>query len=196
MIGRPGPRQRRAVFFLLAISVFAISYYVGNRNKTDTAVPISGVVMRPPTPAPEFQLFDQSNEPFSQQRLQGSWNLLVLDPQSGTASPAFFRMVQVYNRLAIESELQGQTHFIYVPRESSDDIKAGAGRLGPNFLALHGTEQNVDETFSRFGVSDITDSFTLYLIDPEARIHALFTDVQDAATIAADLKAIISNQNP
>ncbi|RLJ21759.1 hypothetical protein DJ031_02410 [bacterium endosymbiont of Escarpia laminata] len=196
MIGRPGPKQRRAVFFLLAISVFAISYYAGNRNKTVDAVPISGLVMRPPAPAPEFQLFDQSDESFSQEQLRGSWNLLVLDPQSGTASPAFYRMVQVYNRLAIESELQRQTHFIYVPRESSDDIKAGAGRLGPNFIALHGSGREVDETFLRFGVSEITNNFTLYLIDPEARIHALFTDVQDAATIAADLKAIISNQNP
>jgi len=62
------------------------------------------------------------------------------------------------------------------------------------FISLTGEAESIGETFSRFGVAEITHDYTLYLIDPMNRMHALFTRSQDAATIAADLITLIHHQ--
>ncbi|MEN8177863.1 MAG: hypothetical protein ABFS39_04510 [Pseudomonadota bacterium] len=188
---RPGSKQRRIVIMLLALLTFGIAYYGGNRHTEDESLKISGVLLRPAMPVPEFELEDQHGNSFSKQQLEDHWSLILLDPNRSSDSPALVRLVQIHNRLAIQPAIQQKIRFVYVPRQPAT-LTLAAG-LGAGFFSLSGDAVDLHEAFSRFGVSDTEDGFTLYLIDPDARIRVLFTGGQDTATIASDLITLISN---
>lgn len=192
---RPSSKQRRLVISLLAFLTFAIAYYAGNKHSGGEPPRISGVLLRPAMPAPEFELKDQAGRPFSEKQLKNHWSLILLDPNQVTDSPALPRLVQIHNRLASDPYLQQQTHFVYLPQQTSEDADTVAAGLSASFYSLSGNLEDLSETFSRFGVSEINGGFTLYFIDPETRIQALFTDGQDAATIAEDLKTLITHDH-
>ena len=190
---RPSSKQRRLVSLLLAILTFGVAYYGGNKYSGDDLPQISGTLLRPAMPAPEFELKDQAGRHFSEKQLKDHWSLILLDPNQVTDSPALPRLVRIHNRLASDPTLQQQTHFIYLPQQTSEAADAVAAGLGTGFYALSGNLEDLRETFSRFGVSEINHGFTLYLIDPESRMQALFTSSQDAANIAEDLKTLITH---
>jgi hypothetical protein len=109
-------------------------------------------------------------------------------------SPGFRRLVQIHNRLAGDPQLQTKSRFIYLPRRNSDPIITAVLRLGGSFSTLQGEPADLDALFTAFGMTEIHDSFTLYLIDPDTNMRVLFTGSQDAATIATDFKTLITNQ--
>lgn len=213
---RPGQKQRRFVYLLLAILTFGIAYYAGNRYKSPEPARISGILLRPATPVPSFTLKDQHDDLFSEQQLQGYWSLLVLDPNPGIDSAAFLRLVQVHNRLSIDPDRQKQIRFIYLPsahQEAMDAFPQSGGNIaaalpdqvlsrfnpdaplpGEGFILLHAEPDGVSDVFQQFGVETDSDGYTLYLIDPEKNIQALFTHTQDAATIAGDFNTLITHQ--
>lgn len=190
---RSGSKQRRLVILLLAVATFCVAYYAGNKYSNGHPPQISGILLRPPMPVPEFVLQDQNNRPFSQAQLENHWSLCLLDPKQISDPPALLHLVQVYNRLAMDPTLQQQIHFVYLPRQTSEAIDVLAAHLGAGFYALTGDSEDLTETFTRFGVAELKDGFTFYLIDPEVRIQALFTNGQDAATIAEDLTTLITH---
>ncbi len=190
---RPSSKQRRLVILLLAVLTFGFAYYVGNQYSGTSPPQISGVLLRPPVPVPEFTLQDQHGNSFSETQLADQWSLILLDPHQVAEPPALLHLVQVHNRLAIEPALQQKIRFIYLPRQTNETINTLAAPMGTGFTTLSGDSEDLTETFSRFGVSDITDGFTLYLIDPDTSIQVLFTGSQDAATIAEDLITLITH---
>ncbi len=194
---RPSSKQRRLVILLLTILTFSIAYYGGNKySDSDASAPtISGVSLRPTLPTPEFALEDRHGDIFTQAELEGQWNLILLDPNRSSDSAALLRLVQVHNRLAIVPALQQQIRFIYIPLQVGETTEAVTSSLDTGFVTLSGDTERLTETFTRFGVAETTDDYTLYLIDPMTRMHALFTSGQDAATIADDLITLISHQH-
>ena len=189
---RPGSKQRRLVILFLALLTFGLAYYAGNRHKASDMPAITGILLQPPSAIPEFSLRDQQGEPFSTRRLHGQWSLIVLDPVAGIRSPAFHRLIQVHNRLAVAQLQQHQTRFIYLPRESSEAMAGAVAQIGGGLHVLSGETAEIEALFRQFGVETFRDGFTLYLVDPQARMLALFTDAQDAASIAGDLHTLIT----
>lgn len=191
---RPTTRQRRIVVFLLAALTFAIAYYGGNKVSIPDAPPISGVVLQPPMVFPSFALIDQHGDPFSEQRLQGTWSLIAFDPQAGTStSPAFRRLAQVHNRFAEDPDLQRKIRFIYIPKWSETDLGSAATQLGDGFFVLHGEAGGVDQLFDHFGIEQIESDFTLFLADPKSAVQVLFTSDLNATTIATDFRSLIQH---
>ncbi len=191
---RPSSRQRRFVILLLAVLTFGIAYYGGNKYTEGEPPQISGVIIRPPMPVPGFELLDRQGEPFTQEQLEGHWSLLLLEPNPLPAPPAILNLVQIHNRLAATPDLQRQIRFIHLPRQ---DAAAGRGKaygLGTGWFILSGEHEALARTFDKFGVDKIDGSHTLFLIDPDASIHALFTNGLDAATIANDIVSLITHQ--
>jgi len=117
----------------------------------------------------------------------------MLDPHRGQErSPSLIRLLQVHNRLAAEPTLQQQLHYLYLPRESDDASLQAISSLGDNISGLFVEPAQVDETFRRFGADPEADEAVLYLIDPDVKLHVLFTPGEDAATIAKDLVTLIT----
>jgi cytochrome oxidase Cu insertion factor (SCO1/SenC/PrrC family) len=187
---RPSSRQRRGVFLLLAVLVFGIAYYGGNRYVEEQLPVISGILLRPAMPVPEFELRDQDDKPFTRERLSSHWSLLLLDPQASPSAPLL--LARIHNRMAATPELQKQLRFILIPGQP---ISGPHAEPGDGFFTLSGSQAALDETFKRFGVNEPQGAYTLYLIEPDAKLRALFTGDQDAATIAADLTNLMTAQH-
>jgi hypothetical protein len=192
---RPSGRQRRLVMLVLAALAFGIALVGGSRYRHHKSVApaISGVAIHPPSPVPPPDSGEDPGSPLSKAALADHWSLLMLDPHRGQArSPSLIHLLQVHNRLAAEPTLQQQLHYLYLPRESDDASLQAISDLGDNISGLSLDPAQMDETFRRFGADPGADEAVLYLIDPEVKLHALFTPGEDAATIAKDLVTLIT----
>jgi len=190
---RPSSPQRRLLTATLTLFVFALAYYGGEiyRQHTRPAPDIAGVAIHPPTPLPELP--DSPDAPLKPETLRGHWSLLMLDPHAAEArSPALVRLLQVHNRLAADPDRQRRLAYLYLPVALDPATGEAVEALAENIHALGGDPEAVAETFRRFGVEPDGESAALYLIDPEIRLHALFTPDEDIATIAKDLNTLIT----
>jgi cytochrome oxidase Cu insertion factor (SCO1/SenC/PrrC family) len=192
-VRRPSSRQRRFVILALAALAFGLAYYSGMQTPSRTTdAAIQGIRIDPPTPAPTLDLTDQKGAPFTQNDLRGQWSLLLLDPgESPAPSPALIHLMQIHNRLADRPQLQGSIHFIYLPRWKAAALSQEIDRLGTHLTGLRGKPEVVDEIFHQFGVDTSGAIGLFFLIGPDQRLHALFTQGEDAATIAQDLASLI-----
>jgi hypothetical protein len=192
---RPSAGKRRLLILVLAILGFCLAYYAGQRQKQhDRVLPqIDGVLINPPLAPPDFELRNQAGEPVSTTDLEGHWSLLMLDPSHETApSAALTRLIQVHNRMARDPELQRQMRFFYLPAHGDREHAISFAAMSDNIHALYGEPGTVDKLFAALGGNSNAEQDTLYLIGPNARVHALFTRDEDAATIADDLSNLIS----
>ncbi|MES9852640.1 MAG: hypothetical protein ABW170_12515 [Candidatus Thiodiazotropha sp. L084R] len=192
---RPSTIQRRFVILTLALLTFGLAYYAGISQKTSRDIPnIHGISIYPPTPVPTFELLDQAQQPFDNQRLINHWSLLMFDP-GGSSQPtsAFTRLLKVHNRIADHPELQQKAHYLYLPKSTEAVLDHTITQLSSNIFGLQGSPSQIEETFNRFGVDLNSSDPVLYLIGPEGNLHALFTDEVDAATIAKDLIQILTS---
>lgn len=191
---RPG-RQRRLLILVLAVLAFGIALYGGSqyRNRERAAPAISGVLIQPPAPLPPPEGGEDPGSPLSRAALAEHWSLLMLDPHRGQQrSPALIRLLQVHNRLAAEPTLQQRLHYLYLPKSADEASLQAISALNDNISGLSVNPARMDDVFRRFGADPGTDEAVLYLIDPDVRLHALFTPGEDAATIADDLVTLIT----
>lgn len=195
-MSRPSLKQHRLVILLLVLITFSIAYYAGQTQKRqERKLPhIEGVLINPPHPAPPIDLYSQEGVPFSITDLQGHWSLLMLDPAAPgtTASIALTRLIQVHNRLAAEPGLQQQIYYLYLSRDKFEDAAISFASLSDNFQALQGDTEMVNKVFKDFGIYADEMGDTLYLIGPDTKMHALFTQVGNPATIADDINNLIT----
>jgi hypothetical protein len=192
---RPSSRQRRLVVLTLALLVFAIAYYGGSRYSDRSTPPpvITGVAIFPPTPLP--RLPDADDAPLRREILLDHWSLLMLDPHVGeTRSTALLRLLRIHNRLAAAPDLQSRLDYLYLPHSLEPATQQAIDGLSDQVHALAGNPQHVDETFRSFGVEAEDNAAALYLIGPQARLHALFTPDQDMVTIVEDLATLITHE--
>jgi cytochrome oxidase Cu insertion factor (SCO1/SenC/PrrC family) len=192
---RPSTKQRRLVILLLVLITFSVAYYAGYTHKQQARqLPqIEGILINPPQPLPPIDLYNQIGEPFSLTDLQGHWSLLMLDPAPGSsASSALTRLIQVHNHLATEPDLQQQIHFLYLSRAKMEEQAISFVSISDNVQALHGDTQMIDKAFKVFGGYANDMDYSLILIGPNTKMHALFTRSSNAATIAEDLNNLIT----
>jgi protein SCO1/2 len=72
-----------------------------------------------------------------------------------------------------------------------------------NFVGLTGTPQNIEQFTNAMGVPvaihdsgngayTVDHAATLFLLDPQARLAAVFSPPHDTATLATDLRAVVN----
>ena len=192
---RPTSRQRRIVILTLAAITFGIAFYGGAKYKSrpPASPSIAGVSIQPPSPLPLLEVTDAPVEALSEASLRDHWSLLMLDPHRGEdRSPGLIRLLQIHNRLADKPVLQQRLRYLYLPIEADETKLQALAALSDNLQGLALTPVQADELFQLYCVDPQGQDPALYLIGPEARLHALFTPGEDAANIAEDLTALIN----
>jgi cytochrome oxidase Cu insertion factor (SCO1/SenC/PrrC family) len=173
-----------------------MAYYAGisQQPQLQSSPEIQGISISPPTPAPPFELTDQQGSPYGDKQLANHWSLLMLDPsEKQKPSPALIQLLQIHNRMANHPELQQSIHYLYLPRHQTATLDDSLSQIDINIHGLQGEPAKIDETFDHFGISLENTEQTLYLIDPQKHLRALFTQAEDAATIAEDLTKLITS---
>jgi cytochrome oxidase Cu insertion factor (SCO1/SenC/PrrC family) len=198
------------------VGLFLLSYQWGNQYRfgADRVPTLSGVLIRPPQPLPDVVLDDSNGAPFGRADLLERWSLLgfaAINSANGHRSIA--RLVEIYNRLADRPDLRRQVRLLLVSADSVPRLARDFERLSPAIAVLGGAPDQMEILQAALGVEPrapatppppgtIPPGTTpsqeqlsqalppLFLIDPEARLVALFPSSQSAATIAEDVAAL------
>lgn len=185
--GRRGPLPR-LVLAVAAIALFVLAYQWGGRYRDEAgeASAIAGVRIASSRPLPEA-LANPSTE--GAPTLLGHWTLTALadDPQA----PEMGRLVEVYNRLADRPELRARLQLLLIAPAATGGPASDFARLSPAFHQLAGDDADRTRWRIALGAGDAEAPPALFLIDPEARLTALFPAAQAPARIAEDLRLLI-----
>jgi len=189
----------RILWIIGATSLFVVAYYWGNQHQRSGAdTPwISGVLIRPARALPDFDLVNPYGEHFNLASFAGDWLLLTFaDLSQAQGHLAVNRLIQVYNSLAAEPQLQKSVRMILVATTDAPNLARDFSQLSPGFDVLSGDLDERKRLRAALGMqgtgADI--EVPLFLIDPGSALIALFPLDLPPRDIAADLSAL--NENP
>lgn len=168
--------------------------------------PTGGYVLDQPRPLPAFELVDERGESFTHLDFQGHWSLLYF---GFTFCPdicpsALGVMAQVKRELDSVEGLDDRYYLVSVDpdRDTPERLAEYVTYFDPAFRGVTGAFDQLDLVTRAAGAvykvpeapqSDdylVAHSSTLTLIDPQGRIHAIFTSPFDPAAIARDFQRL------
>lgn len=202
------------------LALLATGAFLARHLQGPAPVQTGMVVFDPPTPLPAFQLLDQDERVFGRERLRGRWSfvffgythcpdicpttlvvlreaqrliggadqgiqyvLVSVDPARDTAAVlrryvAYFHP-ELIGATGPDAELQRLTKPLgaYYSREPA---RAGASASAPGAAA----------TPASLPSYEVAHSAAIFLIDPQARLRALFAGPHDAARLAEGFKRL------
>lgn len=206
LVRNPRGLMARLIMIVAALGLFAVGYYWGNQYKYGKPSPpaIEGVLIQPPPELPGFELHDAQGQAFTAASFNEHWTLLAFgDLALAPGHQAITRMIEVYNRLAQNPELQDLIQLVVVEEHQNQALAQDFGRLTEALMPLSGDPGELGRLRASLGASAGESKGSnegpdaappapapLFLIGPEGRLLALFPNAQPAASIAADLAAI------
>jgi protein SCO1/2 len=196
---------RTAIIALVAAAAFGLGIWFSlQQGAIDGSgpEPAGGYVLDQPRPLPAFELVDERGETFTQADFEGHWSLLYF---GFTYCPdicpsALGVMAQVKRELDAVEGLDDHYYLVSVDpdRDTPERLAEYVTYFDPAFRGVTGAFDQLDIVTRAAGAvykvpeapeSDdylVAHSSTLTLIDPQGRIHAIFTSPFDPAAIARD----------
>jgi protein SCO1/2 len=164
----------------------------------------SGTLLAPPQEVGSLDLVDQTGKPFTGARLAGRWSVVYFGftscPMVCPTTMALLRDF-AHEVRSLPPEVRPQVILITVDPEHDTPQVMGeyVAKFDPGFLGLAGSSAALDAAAAKFDVvhgklggdGSIDHSSTIYLVDPEARLSAVFTPPQTAAGLAADYRRLV-----
>jgi len=201
------PRRKplgRLAMAAATMGLFLLAYYWGNQYKYRDSNPpvIEGVLIRPPIALPDFDLRDAAGQPFTAESFAEHWTLLSFgDPSQVSGHLAITRMIEAYNRLASDPDLQAMLQLTLASEREDPILARDFARLSPVLKILSGELGELQRLGASVGAPPPQEATAetkdepppLYLIGPSGRLVALFTGSQAPASMALDISAIAKN---
>ncbi len=201
---------RRMLLLAAAFVVLLGSYYLGSLYQRSKAASESIAMLYTPkkTIAP-FSLQRADEAGLSNVDLEGHWSLLYFGDSYCTdlCPAAMGNIVRLYNRLAINPEVQRSLKFIFVSldplRDTPERLRSYVTGYHPGFTGVSGSEEEVQALAKQFSIYykqqtpdkegnyHIDHGVTLSLVNPQGKITAYFIDLTNPAHLATDILNII-----
>jgi len=198
---RPGRNPwLRLGLFAGAAALFVLGYYWGNQYKQPEQAEVeSAVLLRPPLMLPEFQAEDADGGSFGRRELEGRWHLLLVAAlDAPTTGDGLAQMNRIHNRLGEHPGLREAVRPLLISpdpeRDSAERLQQTVGHYNPDLLTAAGTKTDLAELLAALGTDHghaRRQPATLYLLDPQVQVPALFTAEQEPAAVARDIREII-----
>ena len=152
-----------------------------------------------------FELRDQHQQVFDLARLRGKWSLLFFcyTHCPDICPTAMATLKQVHAHMGMRNK---NTQYVFVSLDPERDTPAVlekyTGYFNQEFLGISGTHSELARLTQSLGVyyrrataaagTDYTldHSAAIFLLDPQARLHALFSAPQDAQRMAQQLRSL------
>lgn len=202
-------------FILLAVVVAALSAAAGiSLWRLSQAGPPSDfaslLVLPEPRVLGDFSLEDQNGNPFSSDRLRDRWSLIFF---GFTYCPdicpsTLYDLQQVSQAVAGAPEGAAAHQVIFVSvdpeRDSLERLGEYVSWFSPDFVGVTGAPEQLAPLALRIGVAyrveehapgslnyAVDHSASVFLTDPQGRLHGVFPAPHDADAMARDLAAIL-----
>jgi protein SCO1/2 len=164
-------------------------------------------LLDPPPPVPVFRLIDQDGAPFEQPGLLGRWHLLFFGfTNCPDVCPNTLTVLAAAERELSElaPSLRPRVLLVSVDpeRDLPQQLAAYVHFFSPSFGAVTGSPAEIEMLARKLGVPvmrvaldeksyTIDHGASIFLVDPQARLRALFSTPHDAKIIAADYRRIV-----
>ena len=180
-------------------------------RSADPAPPLAALKVLPePRVLADFSLIDQDSRPFSLDRLRGQWSLLFFgfthcpDICPGT----LFDLEQVHQALREAPGDRGDYQVLFVSVDPERDSPARLAEyvtyFDPDFLGVTGPPEQLAPLAMQIGVAfriephepgstsySVDHSASVFLTDPEGRLHGIFPSPHEPDLMIRDLLAIL-----
>jgi protein SCO1/2 len=160
-------------------------------------------------PLPELALLDQTGRPFDAERLRGHWTFLFFGfVNCPDICPTTLATLAAVRRTLADlpaGERPGVALVSVDPARDSPSVLARyVAHFDPAFTGVTGAPDRLEALARDLGVAvfvsaadadgdyAVDHSAAIFLVDPRARVVALFNTPHDAATIARDYRRIVS----
>jgi protein SCO1/2 len=190
-----------------ALGVILVLGYIAGRTFRDPAraTTIEGMtVLEPASPLPEFRLHDQNNQVFDLARLQGKWSYVFFGyTHCPDICPTTLVVLRDAQKIAGGKDKDIQYIFVSVDpdRDNAATLKNYVAYFHPEFIGAtggHGELMRLTRALGAYyesgeaqnGNYEVHHSAAIFLIDPEARLRALFAGPHDAARLAQGLQRL------
>jgi protein SCO1/2 len=163
-----------------------------------------GTLLTPPRAVGALNLVDQTGKPFTEARFAGRWSVVYFGFTScPMVCPTTMALLRDFARGVQGLPAQARPQVILITVDPEHDTPQVMGeyvaKFDRGFLGLAGTSAALDAAAANFSVvhgrsgaeGSIDHSSTLYVVDPEARLSAVFTPPQTAAGLAADYQRLV-----
>ncbi len=167
----------------------------------------NGTLLQPPRPVPELQMLDSSGQAFTRQQLLGHWSVLFFGYTScPDVCPTTLSLLAQVNKNLIELSVTQRPQFVFISidpkRDTPAQMKNYVNFFDPGFIGLTGSQAQTDQLTSSLGVPvviqdlgngnySVDHAATLFLLDPQARMTAIFSPPHTLQTLSSDLRKII-----
>ncbi len=203
---------------LIAIAVLAagLGMWVAQKNAPRTAAVslpdgVNATVLSTPRPISPFTLVDHHNQPFTLENLKHKWTFLFFGytrcPDICPTTLATLDAVDAKLRKQPQDHENMQVVFVSVDpeRDPPEHLAQFVPYFNKDFIGATGTPEEIKALTAQLGVMYVRsaapnesnpDNYwidhtaSILLVDPEARLHALFSAPHDPAAIAAAFAAI------
>ena len=202
----------RMLLLAAAFGVLVGSYYLGNQYQRNKVVSESIAMLHTPEKAiAPFSLERADETGLSNADLKGHWSLFYFGDSYCTdlCPAALGNIVRLYNRLAINPEVQQSLKFIFVSldplRDTPERLRSYVTDFHPGFIGVSGSEDEVHALAKEFSIYfkqqapdqegnyRIDHSVTLSLVNPQGKIAAYFIDLTNPEHLATDILTIIES---
>jgi protein SCO1 len=178
----------------------------------------TATVFQSPQPLAIFRLTDSNQHAFNQNDLSGRWTLLYFGyGQCPEVCPRSLAIASDLWRKLPKTLTQEKLKFVFVsldPKTDTPDyLRTFLNRFNPNFIGLTGDETEISRLAKSCRVYSFEDPNTpnadthsgtrsqkiidhtaaFMLINPEGRLHALFSPPHSSEEIALDLQKILGS---
>jgi len=195
---------------LAGVLALGLGLWLGkiSTNPSIENLTISGIIFPEPKKIEDFILSDQSGQPFHRDRFMGKWTFLYF---GYTYCPdvcplTLVELAKVQQRLA-RKKMDQNTAYLLISVDPERDTPQRLGEytryFNPKFQGATGTPDELNKLAQQFGVVymrstnkqdsanyTIDHSSTVILIDPDARLHAIFTPPHEPEAMVSDFVKI------
>jgi protein SCO1 len=205
------PRSQSLLTALIVIVAIAGGLFVSRAilDRGDGA-PVElagGTLLEPPQALPPVDLVDQTGAAFGSARLQGRWSLLFFGFTScpDVCPMTLALLAQVEKSLAdLPAEQRPQIVLMSVDpkRDTPERLAAYVRHFSPTFVGTTGSPEAIESFTRKLGVPvaihalddgsyTVDHSATIFLVNPDAQLRAVFSTPHVPADISADYRRIV-----
>jgi protein SCO1/2 len=162
-------------------------------------------VIKPPNTLDSFELRDQKNGVFNPARFAGHWSFVFFGyTRCPDVCPTALATLRQVHELAGGLDKKIQYVFVSVDpqRDTREILEKYTAYFNPEFLGVSGTPAELEKLAKTLGVYyrrtptapdgtyEVDHSAAIFLVDPESRLHAVYSAPQDAQRLADSLRRL------
>lgn len=204
------PRMSRHTFIAIAIVLAVAAGVAGAWLAAHLGAPQppeQARVLTTPRPVPAVPAIDQAGQPFGPEALRGRWTMVFFGfTHCPDICPATLQVLAGARQLLDDLPPEEMPAVVMISvdpgRDTPERLAEYVPFFHPEFHGVHVPAANLAELTRVFGAAYAyspagDDSYTvdhtasLFLVDPQARVAAVFPTPHTAAGVASDLRRII-----